>query len=630
MKKNTIQNDFFEGIQFLYIMYKNLGMMYYEKKDYEKALVNFEKTIEHSDILYQHLAQNSNTSDNIMNLLHEQTNDVKDKIVDISNRLGDFEIKSKNFEKAIDYYKNIIYYQPNDELVYVKIGHALVEIGNYVSAVNFFDKAIKQDSSKYDLYRAIGDIYAIEIKNPQIAIDYYKKYVDVATNDNKFKQIIYNSIGHLYEEAGKYENIDKQIEYFNKALEINPNYKDALRNLTIVYPRVRKEKEALQCYHKLFKLGIKMDDYFDYACLNIKLKNFEEGWKYYEYRFSKEIGPTKYPKMKKPKWDGKKITDKTLLIQYEQGFGDTIMFCRYLEQVKPLVGKIIFRVQNEMVDLIKNSLNNIAGEKIFLTGNDINDINYYSPFQEKNSLALIDRQIPEANEFINIITDLNKNFNPKDINKIEIVGMSTPIEKLSFDYHVALISLMHLLDAKVDNIPLAQGYIKADEEKIQKYKKEFFDNDCFKIGISWHGAEHGNELRNIPLEMFYPLAKLKNVKVYAFQKGAGSEEMENLPPDVEIIDLGKTFNDFSDTAAAMANLDLFITSDNAVFNLAGAMGKKTFVLLNQDAEWRWFFDDDTTSWYDSVKIFKKQDENEGWSILMKQALLKLKEDCNIG
>ena len=90
----------------------------------------FEKTIEHSDILYQYLAQKPNAPNNIINLLHEQTNDVKDKIVDISKRLGDLEVKNKNFEKAIDYYKNIIYYHPNDELVYVKIGHALVEIGD--------------------------------------------------------------------------------------------------------------------------------------------------------------------------------------------------------------------------------------------------------------------------------------------------------------------------------------------------------------------------------------------------------------------------------------------------------------------------------------------------------------------
>jgi tetratricopeptide (TPR) repeat protein len=566
--ENTVEDDFFKGINLLYVMYKNMGMMYYWKKDYEKALVNFEKTIEHADILYGHLIQS--TSDESIDLLKEHTDDVKSKIVYISLTLGDFEVKNKNFEKAINYYKNIVYYEPNNEKLGLKLGNALVELGDYLSAVNFLNRAAKQDSSNHDIYRAIGDIYALKIKNPLTAIDYYKKYIDAEENDTKLKAIIYNSIGHLYEEADKYGTVDTQIEYFNKALGINPDYNDALRNLTVVYPRIRKEKEALECFQKIFKLGAKMDDFFDYACLNVKLKNFEEGWKYYEYRFSKETGPTPYPKINKPKWDGKKISGKTLLVQYEQGFGDTIMFFRYLEQVKPLVGKIIFRVQDSMVDFIK--------------------------------------------------------VNAKDI---EVVGMATPVEKLSFDYHIALMSLMHVLHTKVDNIPFVEGYLKAGEEKTKKYKKEFFDNDCFKIGISWHGAAIGNNLRNIPLETFYPLAKLKKVKVYSFQKDMGSEELQNLPSGIEIIDLGKTFKDFADTAAAMANMDMFITSDNALFNLSCAMSKKTFVMLNRDSEWRWFFDDDKTPWYDTAKIFKKKDEKDSWTIIMDRILKELK-DYKIG
>lgn len=130
----------------------------------------------------------------------------------------------------------------------------------------------------------------------------------------------------------------------------------------------------------------------------------------------------------------------------------------------------------------------------------------------------------------------------------------------------------------------------------------------------------GNPYRNVPLKYFYPLAKLENVKLYSFQKSFGSEQLKQLPDNVEIIDLGKTFNNFSDTAAAMANLDLFVTSDNGVFNLAAAMGIKTHLLLNKFSEWRWFFEEEVNPWYSNVKIFKKQNETDCWSILMERII----------
>ena len=254
-----------------------------------------------------------------------------------------------------------------------------------------------------------------------------------------------------------------------------------------------------------------------------------------------------------------------MLVQYEQGFGDSLQFFRYLEQVKPLVKKIIFRVQDELVELLKINTN------------------------------------------------------------IEIVRNSVPLDELSFDYHIPLMSLMYILKIPINNIPFSEGYIKADEEKINNYKKEFFDNNSFKIGISWHGTSIGNKHRNIPLRCLFPLAGLQNVKIYSLQKGFGQKEAEGLPDNIKIIDLGKTFNDFSYTAAAMANLDLFITGDNALLNLAGAMGKKTFLLLNKYSEWRWFLHSYTTPWYKSVKIFKKQNENDNWDSLMKRIVKNIKK-----
>ncbi len=409
--------------------------------------------------------------------------------------------------------------------------------------------------------RICGDLLAKEGKFAE-AIEYYKKYIEI----NPHSVIMYNRIGHLYEKVDESDYLEEQEKYFRKALKLDPNYSLTLRNLAFVYFKMEKFQEAFKYFDRLLNKDKLADDYVAYACQKIKTGDFKEGWKYYEYRFQKTYGCTDYPDFEAKRWDGQSIKDKVLLVQCEQGFGDSIQFVRYLSRVKPLVKKIIFRVQDELFDLFK--------------------------------------------------------MNFKDI---EIVKNSQSVKELFFDYHIPLLSLLYVLKIEMGDFPFSSGYIKADKKKVNHYKKNFFNNNCFKIGITWKGMVLGNKRRNVPLRYFYPLARMENIKVYSFQKDFSPSEIEKIPKGIEIVNLGKTFNDFSDTAAAMENIDIFITSDNSVFNLAGAMGKKTFVLLNRFSEWRWFLDEDTTPWYDSVKIFKKQQENDNWNLLMDKIIFELKK-----
>jgi tetratricopeptide (TPR) repeat protein len=552
-----------EGIKFLSIMYHDLGMLHYSKREFEKALSFLQEAHKLLGIIYTDLNRTKLVDPDVLEDFKEQMDGIEAKIAETTERLRK-EGRKELFD-TIEHYKNVLYQTTGDDNAFYNIGKSLLEIGAYNSALIFLNKCLSINSENSEAYRMVGDIYSYQKNEPIKAITYYEKYLEYNPNNG----LVYNMLGHLYESASKYENIDKQLEYFQKSVDLMPDLKCAIKNLALVYPRVGRNEDALKCYHRLFELGPSMDDLFDYACLKIKMSDFQEGWKYYEHRFQKENGATFYPPIDLPKWTGENIPNSTLLVQYEQGFGDSMQFFRYLPQLKKFAKKIIFRVQDSLVDLLKIN----AGD-------------------------------------------------------IEVVGVRVPLQALQFDYHVPLMSLPYLLKASIDNIPKTEGYLKADEAKTQTYKEKYFDNDCFKIGISWNGSKDGNARRNIPLEVFYPLSKLPNVKIYSFQKGFGSEQLENLPEGVEIINLGDTFNDFSDTAAAMSNLDLFISSDNGVFNLAGCMGQRTFLLLNQDCEWRWFFDAETTPWYDSVKIFKKIEETDGWEALMQRVFHELHSELN--
>lgn len=81
--------------------------------------------------------------------------------------------------------------------------------------------------------------------------------------------------------------------------------------------------------------------------------------------------------------------------------------------------------------------------------------------------------------------------------------------------------------------------------------------------------------------------------------------MDRIPEDTQLIRLGRTFKNWEDTACAMKNMDLMVTTDNGVMNLAGALGVKTFGLFNRIVEWRWFkTEGDDIAWYKSIKPFQ--------------------------
>jgi ADP-heptose:LPS heptosyltransferase len=97
------------------------------------------------------------------------------------------------------------------------------------------------------------------------------------------------------------------------------------------------------------------------------------------------------------------------------------------------------------------------------------------------------------------------------------------------------------------------------------------------------------------------------VSLYGLQKGeAASNARRLLPNDIQIPNLGENFEDFSDTAAAIANLDLVISIDTSVAHLSGAMGKPTWLLLQSISDFRWLQNREDNPWYPTMRLFRQQ------------------------
>ena len=89
------------------------------------------------------------------------------------------------------------------------------------------------------------------------------------------------------------------------------------------------------------------------------------------------------------------------------------------------------------------------------------------------------------------------------------------------------------------------------------------------------------------------------------------------------IDLDPELQDWSDTAAAISQLDLVICVDTAVAHVAGAMGKPVWVMLPRNADWRWLLDRDDSPWYPTMRLFR-QSRHGDWDEVVSRVKASLK------
>jgi tetratricopeptide (TPR) repeat protein len=148
-----------------------------------------------------------------------------------------------------------------------------------------------------------------------------------------------------------------------------------------------------------------------------------------------------------------------------------------------------------------------------------------------------------------------------------------------------------------------------------------------KIGLAWSGNPlHVNDKnRSIPLSLLSPLLDIEAFHYIQLQHDVRDSDTWALKDSViEKIN----YQDFRSLSAMIETLDLVITCDTAVANLAGAMGARVWVLVPYAADWRWMADGESTLWYPSAKVYR-QEEDRCWEPVIqrvKQDLLELKNE----
>lgn len=358
-----------------------------------------------------------------------------------------------------------------------------------------------------------------------------------------------NDLGAIQLKQG---NLDEARRFFQRVLSAVPGHCNAQVNLGHVLAALGSHSEALARYASVIKVQPDhAEAHFGAAVQQLLMGRLRQGWKEYEWRFERSEGARLHlasPSPEAQRWQGENLNGKRILLRAEQGMGDTIQFCRFVVRLQAMGARVYLSVQESLVDLLR-SLEGIEG--VCALGQE-------------------------------------KRFEP-------------------YEYWSPLLSVARLLDVSLHNIPDRVPYLQAEAGALQRWKKQLDAHVAggkLRVGLVWAGnPDHENDRnRSLPLLQLDSFAN-QHCAFFSLQLGVDAQQLAKsaLAP----VSLAGQLCNFSETAAAVANLDLVIAVDTSVAHLAGALGRPVWLLLPFNCDWRWLLERSDTLWYPTMRLYRQ-------------------------
>jgi hypothetical protein len=369
--------------------------------------------------------------------------------------------------------------------------------------------------------------------------------------------------------------MDAALAGYERALVLRPDFLEARLNHGAALQRMTRHAAAIDDYLRVQALRPNYPDgHWNESLSRLALGDFREGWRKYEWRWqSADLLPARrdFPQ---PLWLGETdLAGRTLLIHAEQGFGDTLQFCRYLPLLPP-ARQIIFEVQRPLLRLMQR-LPRLAAPLTLVAYGD---------------------ELPP------------------------------------FDVQCPLLSLPLAFGTTLETIPRRSPYLSADPDLAGAWRGRLAGLTGLRVGICWSGdprpylpsANTIDRRRSTALTAWAPLAAVRTISLVSLQKGAGAQQLAEPPPGLTVHDWTDELDDFADTAALIESLDLVITVDTATAHLAGALGKPVWILNRFDACWRWLTGRTDSPWYPTATLFRQPNPG-GWDAVFAEVAPALRQ-----
>jgi tetratricopeptide (TPR) repeat protein len=465
----------------------------------------------------------------------------------------------KRCEEALVSCDRALALRPDFAEAYSNRGNALHALERYEDAVASYDRALelRPDFADARANRG-GALHALRRLDEALA-DYDRA---VALPPER-AEVHYNRGNVLH----ALKRFDDALNSYDRALTLRPDYAEALANRGVTLQDLQRFDEALAHYQRAQAVRPDFADahYNEALCL-LLTGDLVRGFEIHEWRWETDQHRGFKRNFAQPLWAGADdIAGKTILLHAEQGFGDTIQFCRYAPQVAARGVRVVLEVQ-ELLRGLMATLPGIA----------------------------------------------------------QVIGRGETLP--DFDIHCPLLSLPKAFATELATIPGAMPYLHASAEGLANWNERLGGKDRPRIGLAWSGRPtHKNDHnRSIALAAFLEVLAGVNAAVVSVQRDVRGADADVLRQRSDIVHFGEELKDFADTAALVANLDLVVAVDTSVAHLAGALGKPVWVLLPFVPDWRWLLNREDSPWYPTARLFR-QDVSRRWDGVIAQVNAALRD-----
>ena len=546
-----------------------LGSFYYSTNDYEKAIF-FQKTaIEKSPLegafylnISSTLQNKGKLKDALMFLKIAKILSLKDTGIDYE--IAKLYTKMKNFSEANLIYKGLTKEKNINKEVMYDYCDNLIKNKKEKDAIQYIEAYEKTNGTDDNLKLLLGLAHFQQRKFNK-AKSYF--LLSLKLQPNNINAL--NMLGNAYEKLG---NSNKAKNFYDEALKLKPNNKMTLNNLAALSfyngDLLTAEKSYLEAIEKTRN---NYEAMYNLAQCQLAQLNFTEGWKHFKFRWL--ANQFNSPKIAINLSEFKLSSDKkNLLIWAEQGLGDIILFLRFLRNLEPHVDNLFIKIDKRLHQLIKRNFT----KTYFINENmDIlkNKINCQLPIGDTGSL------------FIKNKSDLKS---------------------------------------------YSQKYIKSDPVRTNNLKKYLKKKEQFICGLSWVSKnEDIGANKSITLETLKPILSLQNIKFIDLQYNDTKAEREHffLENNISInkIEEIDSFNDIEGITSLIDACDFIITVSNTNAHIAGALGKKTLLLLpkGKGRLWYWSLNKNNSLWYSSVEVIEQDFPGE-WEPVISEVKTKVR------
>ena len=287
--------------------------------------------------------------------------------------------KKKLFKDFLFYAKKLVEIDKLNPDYNFQLAFAFESNNDLDESLKYYEICINfENKNKKKALNNIGNIY-LKKKKLKIALRYFLLAAEIEEDE-----IIINNIFKCY--INLRDKINAKI-YFNKAEKINKNslefllnkvnyliLKNEIENAIIILNENRnklkfqislirllynigKNNEAQKIITQVKEKNINNPYFYNFYSLRLLSDgDFDQGWKYYDYRNEKKINYFKNVN----EWTGEEIKSKNIVVYSEQGLGDCIQFSKYLIPLTKIANHVTFVVQSKLNNLFKKEIKNLS------------------------------------------------------------------------------------------------------------------------------------------------------------------------------------------------------------------------------------------------------------------------------